>query len=96
VKFQCVADHFIDIDGGQIVYPHDEVDLDPEVAAMPHQQALINAGLLEQLDDGGASLKDLQYRAKELDIEGRSSMNKEQLAEAIVTAETQPANEEES
>lgn len=41
--------------------------------------------------DEGPTLKELQERAKELDIDGRSSMNKEELAAAIAEAESTPA-----
>lgn len=39
--------------------------------------------------DTGPSLADLKARASELDIDGRSSMNKEELASAIADAEAQ-------
>lgn len=41
----------------------------------------------EAAGDDGPTKEQLVERAKELDIEGRSSMNKEQLQEAIAAAE---------
>jgi hypothetical protein len=44
--------------------------------------------------DAGATLTELRARASELDIDGRSSMNKEELAEAIAQEEARLASGE--
>jgi hypothetical protein len=48
---------------------------------------------VDVISGSGPSLSDLRKRASELDITGRSSMDKEQLAEAIATEEAELASE---
>ena len=49
----------------------------------PVSEALRRLNQPPSMDGGGPTKQELYERAKELDIDGRSSMTKEQLAEAI-------------
>lgn len=62
----------------------------------PSQEAEVEGGG-EQEGNGGEELEamnkaELQERAAELEIEGRSQMNKDELIDAIEQAETEQAN----
>lgn len=61
---------------------------DPQIAAALKSGALIEG----EAPEGGPSKSALDRRAKELSIEGRSSMDKEELADAIAKREAEIAS----
>lgn len=83
--YACVSRHAEDLTGGRTLLPGERAEVD---ADDPHNKRLIDEGKLVPVGEAeGPSLKELQSRAKELEVEGRSNMNKEQLAEAVAEAE---------
>lgn len=79
----------IDTDSGQVAGPGETVKVDPD---NDHNRRLVETGRLVELSESTTkepTKAELQARAGELDVAGRSSMNVDQLKAAIAEAEAE-------
>lgn len=88
-KLSASCSHAEYLASGQPLAPGEKVALTTEEVGDPHNQRLIEEGALISLsgDDTGLTGDELQKKAKDLNIEGRSKMDADQLRQAIAEAE---------
>lgn len=80
---------YITGEGGTLTPGGDSADIDPD---HPTNRLLIDEGLLLPVGPARPStVKELQARAGELGVEGRSAMKADELRDAIATAELDAA-----
>ncbi len=103
VEYVHVGSHADILTSGRTLGPGDrvpEAEITEDGAITPHAQHLIDEGVLVDVASFGGHAneptgtgEDLQARARELNVKGRSTMTADELRAAVSTAETKEATD---